>query len=129
MAILSEEKQENESIPSSERAGVSSRLKDRMGEPICLMGHRGKCQAMLQKKSSLYKKMIILSGRKPTNTCETKEDMQKSVLSKNAALAPHDMVHSSIDVHILGSIRVTSINSKGCIPVLVRVKVREGRKT
>ncbi|OJA16874.1 hypothetical protein AZE42_11475 [Rhizopogon vesiculosus] len=43
MAIVSE-KLENESIPSLEKAGVPSRLKSRMIEPICLMGYRGKCQ-------------------------------------------------------------------------------------
>ncbi|OJA15190.1 hypothetical protein AZE42_09494 [Rhizopogon vesiculosus] len=50
MAILSEEKLENESIPSSERAGVSSRLKGRISEPVPLMGHRGKYQVDVAEK-------------------------------------------------------------------------------
>jgi hypothetical protein len=52
MAIPSEEKLENESIPSLEKEGVSSQLKGRMSEPICLMGYRGKCQR--RRKNQAY---------------------------------------------------------------------------
>ncbi|OAX36594.1 hypothetical protein K503DRAFT_784229 [Rhizopogon vinicolor AM-OR11-026] len=76
MAILSEEKLENESIPS------------RMIEPICLMGYRGKS------RGDVAEKIKLIQG-------DDNIEWEKT----------HEYI--SIDVQILGSIRATTIGSKG----------------